>query len=66
MSQDRNKPHCFFRTALALLVSAGISSAIAEADEPVRVAKAMIEGCSDENIIGTALLQEPPSSEGFK
>jgi len=66
MSQDRNRLHCLRHTVATLLVSTGISSAIANEEPPVSVGMATIEGCSDENIIGTALLRESPSAEGIK
>lgn len=66
MSQHRNQLHCFSRVLAALLVSAGMMSAIADDGQPVSVAMATIEGCSDKNIIGTALLQESPTAEGIK
>jgi len=66
MSQRRNKLHCFSCVFAALLVSTGISSAFADEVRPVSVAMATIEGCSDDNIIGTALLQESATSEGIK
>ena len=66
MSQRRNKLHCFSCVFAALLVSTGISSAFADEVQPVSVAMATIEGCSDDNIIGTALLQESATSEGIK
>jgi superoxide dismutase, Cu-Zn family len=66
MSQRLNKLHCFSCVFAALLVSTGISSAFADEVQPVSVAMATIEGCSDDNIIGTALLQESATSEGIK
>ena len=65
MKQDQ-KLCCLFRTIAVLMVSAGLSAAVADEGEPLSVAMATIEGCSDDSIIGTALLQESPTSEGIK
>ena len=66
MSQERNAIALVSRPLAALILSAGMAAAVAEEGDPVRVAMATIEGCSDKSIIGTALLQETPTSEGIK
>jgi len=66
MSHERDAIALFLRPLAVLILTAGIASAVAEEGDPVRVAMATIEGCSDKSIIGTALLQETPTSEGIK
>lgn len=68
MSLARNELHRFSRALAALLLAAGTLPAIADDGDgtPVSVGMATIEGCSDDDIIGTALLREAPTAEGIK
>ncbi len=66
MCHDENRLRRFSGILVVLFAWVGISAAIADEGRSVSVAMAIIEGCSDKDIIGTALLREAPTAEGIK
>ena len=52
--------------SLALCTSLALGESSSQSNEDVDVAMATIDGCGDKDVIGTALLQEVPSTEGIK